>query len=446
MSESQPVVTSSTWRGPSSRIYSTWCVLKSPFKSYREWRAKYGDTLRVRALNGDVIVSCDLDFVKDFIKLKSEDHVPFGMNAIAPVFGAGSLLALNGRRHARERKLLLPPFHGERMKTYLKVIRSVAQEYVSEWGGDLTLTDEVMPISLDVITQVIFGARDAERVQMYRRLIRDFIGRFKPVFLFSPSTQISFFGLSPWDRFRSAQEALKSQLMREIESRRDAELGEDILSLLLQATYDDGEAMRDEDIVDELITLLIAGHETTQITIAWALYWIYRHPDTLTKLREELAQAEGIEDESERLNYILKSPHLDAVVNETLRIDPIVPDVLRTLTVDKSIGGYIYPAGTHIAVVTAMLHTREDLYPNPNDFLPQRWLDQKPRPWTFFPFGGGARRCIGAALAIAEVKIVLAEVIGSLDLEIKGAERSQRVNVVMAPSKGVRATVRRREA
>ena len=170
----------------------------------------------------------------------------------------------------------------------------------------------------------------------------------------------------------------------------------------------------------------------TQITIAWALYWLYRHPNTLRELRDEVADVED-------LQALIKLPLLDAVVNETLRIDPIVPDVLRTLTVDKIIGGYHYPKGSHLAVVTALLHSREDLYPDPDEFKPHRWLDQRPRPWTFFPFGGGARRCIGSALAIAEVKIVITEVIQSLDLEIKAEERSARVNIIMAPKHGVKA-------
>ena len=431
------------WKGPSSRILTTWRVLKSPFTSYRNWRIQYGDTMRIPALNGDVTVSCDLDFVKDFIKLTSEEHMPFGMEAAAPVFGQGSLLTLNGQRHARERKLLLPPFRGERMKSYLEIIQNVSKERISQWKGQVTLSDEIMPISLDIIIQVVFGASDPQRVKTYHELIRSFIRSFKPAFIFSPAMQVSCLGLSPWDRFKKAKQALIDQLKLEIAERKEQEMGEDILSLLLQASYEDGQAMEADDMADELITLLIAGHETTQITIAWALYWLYSQHETqaetdqvtpIERLREELS---GVED----LQALLKLPFLDAVVNETLRIDPIVPDVLRTLTVDKEIAGYHYPKGSHLAVVTALLHTREDLYPNPDRFQPERWLDQKPRPWTFFPFGGGARRCIGAALAIAEIKIVLSEVVQSLHLSIATKERSARVNVVMAPENGVKAEV-----
>ena len=436
--QSLPVVTHPPkWKGPSSRLLTTWRVLKSPFRSYKTWRELYGDTIRIPALNGDVTASCDLDFVKDFIKLTSEEHIPFGMDAATPVFGNGSLLALRGRRHAKERKLLLPPFRGERMRTYLTLIQSAARKHVVQWKGEITLTDEVMPISLDVIIQVVFGARDPERVEQYHQLIRRFIGTFKPAFIFSKAMQMSFFGLTPWDRFVKAKRDLIHQLEKEVDERRTKELGEDILSLLLQATYEDGQPMAVNDIVDELITLLIAGHETTQITIAWALYWLYRNPQFLDELRQEV---EGVED----LEALLKLPFLDGVVNETLRIDPIVPDVLRTLAIDKSIGGYTYPAGSHVAVVSALIHTREDLYPNPSEFRPHRWVDQKPRPWTFFPFGGGSRRCIGSALALAEIKIVLIEVIRSMDLEVVEDARSERINVVMAPHNGVKVRVKDR--
>ena len=436
MNNTEQLKTASIWQGPSSRLFTTMSILKSPFTSYRKWRKLYGDTMCIKALNGDVVVSCNTEFVKDFITLKSEEHIPFGMEAASPVFGSGSLLTLNGQRHAKERKLLLPPFRGERMQTYLAVINTAAKERIAGWSGKLTLTDAVMPISLDVIIQVVFGARDPQKVIRYHELIRSFIKSFKPIFIFSPKMQFSFLGLSPWDRFLKAKQSLIDQLKEEVRQRKTETPGEDILSILLQATYEDGQAMDEDEMVDELITLLIAGHETTQITIAWALYWIYGNEKVLDKLKTEISTAED-------LNTLLKLPYLDAVVNETLRIDPIVPDVLRTLSVDKKIGEYTYPAGTHLAVVTALIHSREDLYPEPDKFNPERWLNQKTRPWTFFPFGGGARRCIGAALAIAEIKIVIAEVVNSLHLDIKSKEYSKRVNVVMAPANGVKAEVTR---
>ena len=423
------------WPGPQSRLLTTWCVLKRPFKSYQRWRAQYGDTFTIKSLNGNVTASCDLDFIKDFIKLTSEEHKPFATQAAGPVFGMGSLLTLEGKRHARERKLLLPPFNGGRMKSYLSIIQSAAKERIACWSGDITLTDEVMPISLDIIIQVVFGARDPDRVKLYHELIRGFIGSFNPALIFSSRLHFSFFGLTPWDKFSKAKQVLKDELRQEVRGRTELNLGEDILSLLIQARYEDGEAMSEDDIVDELVTLLIAGHETSQITIAWAIYWLFKNPDKLTLLKAEL---KDVDDPSE----ILSASYLDGVVNETLRIDPIVPDVLRTLTVDKLLGGHFYPAGSHLAVVTALLHTREDLYEQPEAFRPERWLGTKPKPWSFFPFGGGARRCIGASLAIAEVKIVIAEVIKKWSIELLSDERSKRVNVVMAPAHGVRARIK----
>ncbi len=424
------------WHGPRSRLLTTWRIARDPFGFYPQWRAVYGDTFRLRAMNGDVVASCDPAFAQDFFRLSDDEHVPFGAEASAPLVGRGSLLLLSGDRHRRERKLLMPPFHGERMRAYADTIQRVTAARCKTWSGELRIADEMKQISLEVIIRAIFGATDATRVAQYHAAVRAQLDRLNPIFLFIPALQRSFFGLSPWNRFLEARATLRGMLREDIAAARGARGGgEDILSLLVASTYEDGAPMADDDIVDELVTLLFAGHETTQTALSWAIYWLHRHPGQLLRLRGDLDALGGAPE------AIARAPFLDGVVHETLRLHPILPEVIRTLTVNKKIGGHRYPAGTHLAVVTALLHQREDLYPQPEAFRPERWEDARPNPATFTPFGGGVRRCIGAALATYEIKLVLDHVIRHVDLSVIGDEQPARIGVTMGPRHGVRVRV-----
>jgi cytochrome P450 len=248
--------------------------------------------------------------------------------------------------------------------------------------------------------------------------------------------QLPFFGHSPWDRFRRAKEVLSAMIYAEIENRRrSGTSGADILSLMLAARHEDGSAMTDEELRDELLTLLFAGHETTGIALAWSIYWLLRHPDCMNRLLAEI-DALGNNPEPEQIGRL---PYLDAVVSETLRLHPIVPDVPRKLTRPFEIGGYVLPEGTGVAVATAMIHTRPDLYPDPERFKPERFLERRYSPFEFTPFGGGARRCLGAAFATYEMKIVLATLLSHhrLVLTEKADVRPGRRNVVLGPATGV---------
>jgi cytochrome P450 family 110 len=421
--------------GPRSRIATTRAILVDPYNNYRLWRERYGDTFLLRAMNGDVVASCDPGFVSDFFKLGHEESRPFGADATAPLVGRGSLLLLSGAAHRRERRLLTPPFHGERMRSYADVIQRAADREIASWEGEIRAAEATRRVSLAVIIRAVFGVTSQDREALYNERVRAMVDALNPIFLFFRALQVPLFGLSPWDRFLAARHELRTMLAEDVRRAREAGGGADILSLLVNATYEDGALMADEHIIDELVTLLFAGHETTQTALAWAIYWVFRDPEELAKLRAELDPLGGDAD------AVSRAPRLDAVVNEALRLNPIVPDVLRTLTVEKAIGGRTYPAGTHLAVLTAMLHQREDLYPDPLAFRPDRWADSRPRPTTFTPFGGGVRRCIGAALAIYEIKLVLDRVVRGVDLEVLGEERAARTNAAMAPRDGVRVRV-----
>jgi len=423
--------------GPPGRLRTTYAILRKPFESYAKWRATYGDTFLIHALNGDVVVSCDPAFVRDFLKLTDAEHVPFAGEALGDVLGRGTMLVTGGEAHGRKRRVVGPFFRGERMRAYAGIVGDVARARVAGWSGDVVVMDEMLQISLGVIIGAVFGADSDAESARYRVEIDDMERRLSPFFLFTKHAQRRIFGLGPWAGYQDARQRLLAHLIVDLERRRsEGPTGRaDILSCLAEATYPSGEAISLDDAASELTGLLFAGHETTQIALAWAIYWLHRYPETLARLRAELAAADP------EPGARIKLPYLEAVVYETLRLYPIVPDVLRTLTVDKRLGDLDLPVGTNVAVAAAMTHMREDLYPEPEVFRPERFVGKRPAPAAFLAFGAGVRRCIGAALAIFEMKLVLAEVISSVDLELLGDEVPVRRNATTAPKNGVRVRV-----
>lgn len=422
-----------------NRLLSTWKVLKDPYGSYARWQRELGDSFMVRALNGDVVLSSDPAFVADFLKLTDDEHVPFATEAGAGVLGKGTMLVAAGDAHKRKRRLAGAYFRGERMRAYAGIVEDVARARVAGWSGELVIMDEALPISLEVIIRAVFGAAGPDEVQRYRTEIAAVVDRLSPLFLFSKHTQRRFWGLGPWARYSDARDALSGHLQDRIEAiRADPDAAADradILGGLALARDEDGAFMPADEVAQELIGLLFAGHETTQIALAWAIYWLHRQPETLARLRAELDAAPADADAR------LKLPYLEAVVYETLRLYPIVPDVLRTLSVDKTLGGLELKAGQGVAVAAALTHMRPDVYPDPERFDPERFLGQRPRPQTFLAFGAGVRRCIGAALATFEMKLVIAEIVTGVELELIGEEQPVRRNVTMAPANGVRVRV-----
>lgn len=419
------------------RLRTTFDLLRTPYAAYDRWRSTLGDTFVVRAMNGDVVVSCDPDFVADFLRLTDDEHTPFASTALVGLLGGGTMIVTPGEAHKRKRRLVGPHFRGERMRAYAGIVDRIARDRVARWSGELRVMDETLPISLDVIIRAVFGADDEADIERYRGEITDLVGRMSPLFVFSRQTQRRVFGLGPWARYSDARDRLIDHLKADLAARRAAPdaARPDILTCLAEARDEDGEPMALDEAAEELVGLLFAGHETTQIALAWAVYWLHRHPETLAALRAELDGAPA--DPAARV----KLPYLEAVVHETLRLYPIVPDVLRTLTVPKTLGGVELPVGANVAVAAAMTHMRDDLYPDPARFDPQRFVGVKPRPQAFLPFGAGVRRCIGAALAIFEMKVVLAEIIAGVELELLGEETPIRRNVATAPRHGVRVRV-----
>ncbi|MEG4849303.1 cytochrome P450 [Microcoleus sp. B5-D4] len=375
-----------------------------------------------------------------------------GNQITLPLVGSNSLLLLDGDRHLLQRKLLMPPFHGERMKAYGQIIRDTTEKVINNWtpGNSVIAQSTMQEISLEVILHTIFGLSEGERYQQIQQLMINMFSLFSnplsATFLFIKSLQKDLGAWSPWGGFLRQRQRLDELLYQEIRERKTQSepLGEDILSLLISARDEAGQPMSDVELRDELMTILFAGHETTATALAWALYWIHYIPEVREKLLQEL---NSIDVENCEPTEISKLPYLNAVCCETLRIYPILFFAFpRLLQAPMQLMGYNIPKGMILSTCIYLVHHRPDIYPEPKRFKPERFLERQFSPYEYLPFGGGNRRCIGAAFAMFEMKLVLAKVLSRYSLEL--AENRPvlpvRRGLTMAPAGGVHLTVKDR--
>lgn len=368
---------------------------------------------------------------------------------LQPLAGDYSIFTLAGSRHRRERKLLLPPFHGERMRTYGQSICELVDQALGSLTVDAPFSAHQLAqeISLAVILKVVFGVDQAEQFNRLKSLMIQLTDSLKSPWigglLFFPSLQKDWGTRSPWGYFRHLQRQIGELVYAEIHSRRHQVLGSDILSLLMSARDEAGQPMSDAELHDQLITLLIAGYETTASAMAWALYWIHRHPQVSEKLLSELNQLGETPDPAS----VAQLPYLTAVCYETLRLFPVA-----TLTMPREVKepvelmGYPLESGTRVYGCIYLTHQRPDLYPEPKLFKPERFLERQFSPYEFLPFGGGVRRCIGEALALFEMKLVLATMLSQYRFTLvdQAPEYPQRRGVVFAPARGVQMILKQK--
>lgn len=361
-----------------------------------------------------------------------------GNVTLAPILGSASVLLLDGEDHLRQRRLLLPPFHGDRMRNYGTLMQEVAARHIAEWPRDrrFAVLPSMQAITLEIIMRAVFGFEDRERRDRIgtplRRLLDTLASRPRVVAMALTANRNG--PLSPWRRFAALRDRADELLYAEISSRRadphGAE-GDDIFSMLLAARDPDGAPLTAGELRDELMTLLVAGHETTATALAWSLELLGRHPDVLARLLDDERNGGG--------------EYLDAVIKETLRLRPVVPAVVRRLQAPMEIGGWELPAGAHIAPSIYLLHRRPDLYPEPHAFRPERFLgDDGPGTYEWIPFGGGVRRCLGASFAMYEMRIVLREALRAIQLSTDPRRRAERVTrraITFAPTRGGRVRV-----
>jgi cytochrome P450 len=410
-----------------------WMFLPIPFMD--RCRARYGDvfTVRLPLSGGGVVNICDPQLIRTVFADRG-DRLRAGEanNVLKPILGDRSVLLLDGPEHMRQRKLMLPSFHGERMQRYGTLITEITAERVAGWprDGAFPLRQEFQAITLDVIIRAVFGVDDAARLSELRTALAGLLGVGRNRLTMLPFMQRALGRRSPWARLMRAREAVDTLLYAEIRRRRavtDLAERDDVLSLLLLARDEEGREMTDAELRDELVTLLLAGHETTATSLAWLFDLLLHEPPAMRRLEEEVLDGTG-------------TAWLDACITEGLRMRPVVPVVARHLTEPLELGGWRLPAGTYVAPNIVETHRRAETYPEPLRFRPERFLDSRVDSFAWLPFGGGIRRCVGAAFASFEMRAVVPEVVRRVRLQPASPrpEAIRRRGITLAPPHGVR--------
>jgi cytochrome P450 len=408
----------------------------APLETLRAWHSRYGNVFTVRfAVFGTGVYVAEPSAIKELFTGDQSDLLAGEANSfMEPVLGPSSVLVLDGQEHMRQRKLLLPPFQGPRVASFRSLIRDVAEREIATWrpGARVVIRQRMQALTFEVICRAVFGVTEAHRVARLRDALTAVIDS-SPLYMVSPLMRADRGPLSPGHRFVSRLRVADSLLLKEIARRRrepDLEDRTDVLSLLLRAVDDDGRPMSDAELRDELFTMLGAGHETTATGLAFAFDLLLHNPSTLARLRSELEAGQG-------------DAYLDAVVKETLRLRPVIDAAERTLTKPRLVAGWELPSGVKVYPGIALVQMREDLYPQAREFRPERFIDEQAESYTWLPFGGGIRRCLGAGLALAEMAEVLRVAIPSLELRAV-RDRPDPVilrNVTLAPRLGVEVEV-----
>lgn len=409
-------------------------------------RRDHGDVFHIRGvIPGRPATTCHPDHVKSLFVAKPELAPSLTAESpLRPIVGKSSTLTAQGARHMRQRKMLLPAFHGDAIARYTSMIVEATDREISSWpvGKTIELASRMQAITLDVILSGVFGVEGVPPKGTPEWRLRTATKSLTEVSTW-PIAQVAELmnvGRSePVGMTKTALTWLDRPTYEVIAQRRAAEdidQRSDILSMLLQATDDEGEHLSDREVRDELLTLVLAGHETTANSLAWAWERLTRNPEPYDELRS--AVREDREDKADQIEYVL---------NETMRSRPVVPMVGRRVTVPWQLGEYAVPAGSPIGMSIFLVHHREDIYPDPWQFKPQRWVGQTPGTYTWIPFGGGTRRCLGASLAMAEMRVVLEQMVKRLDIEPDRpqAERVKHRNVTMIPERGARAIISRKD-
>jgi cytochrome P450 len=423
---------------------------KFPYPLLEHSHRRFGDAFTIKLIGlPPIVMFSNPDVVREvFLDDGTKMEAGRFNRSLAVLLGERSVLMTDGRTHARKRKLLMPPFHGARMQAYARAMLDLSDRAIDAFprGEAFALHPFMQEVTLRVIVRTIFGALPRAEDELVAQLGR-ILDVGTSVSLLIPPLQRNLWGRSPYARFLKATREADRTLYGDIRARRESGArGNDVLSLLLDARDEDGKPIPDDELRDELVTLLVAGHETTATALTWAVRWILEKPAVLARLREELPP-EKCDDPA----TIEKSPWLDAIVREALRLQPVIPLVGRALARPVTLGGWDLPEGIAVTCSIYLAQRRPEIYPNPTEFDPARFFARGKASAAFsaselFPFGGGIRRCIGMAFALYEMKMVLARLFARTDLEI--AHRPIKVarrSITMVPKHGLRVRLVRRE-
>ena len=419
-----------------------------PIPFMRACAAAYGDVFTMRLFGAPpFVLFSEPAAVREILTADPETLLAGrGNEVLRPIFGSNSVLLLDGARHRRERKLLMPAFHGERMRLYGDIMREIADRSIDGWpvGQVFPIHGHMQRITLDIILRTVFGVEEGDTLSRIRALLVEFLRLIgsSPVLLVR-RLQVDLGPLTAWRRIRRLQGEIDRLLYEEIARCRkeNPESRTDIMAMLVAARDEDGQPMSDEEIRDELTTMLVAGHETTATALSWVVYRLLQNPEVLAKARAEVADVAGNGTAGGGLSaeQIAQLGYLDAVIKETSRLNPVIPTVARYLEAPARIGGHELPAGCVASPCVYLTHRRPDVWPEPEAFRPDRFVDKRVDPYTFFPFGGGLRHCLGAAFALYEMKIVLARMLPRVVLKPapRYTVRVVRRSITFAPSRGL---------
>jgi cytochrome P450 len=401
---------------------------KRPYPFMKHCQERYGDLFTLRILHsGTWVFLCDPDDVKKvFTAPAGTLGVALANPLLEPVLGPHSVMLMEEPAHMIRRRLMLPPFHGKRMGADAEMMAAATREEIARWprGEPFELWPHMQAITQEVIMRSVFGSADAARLDRLRGLLHELTRALNEPRRLSMAAALGPRWLAREPGFRAAMAPVEQALLEEVDRRRRAgENGhKDIVSILIDARYEDGSALSEADLRDELMTLLTDG--PTSSSLAWVFERLLRHPDKLARLQEEVLAGED-------------DAYMDAVVQETLRLCPPVPVVVRRLLEPMELGGYELPAGTTVAPCVYLIHRNEEIYPHPRHFRPERFLERPPGTYTWIPFGGGTRRCLAASYAELEMKRVLRTVLGEVELRPadSDSEHARRSAISFSPDK-----------
>jgi cytochrome P450 len=424
---------------PQSPLMQTLAWVFRPLAFMARNRERIGDAFSVHFVGFErpMVLISDPAAVKALYTERRNGLPPGRSFSLEPILGARSVLLLEGEEHIARRRLMLPAFHGERMRSYESVVEEIVTAEIDSWplGREFPIHARMQAVTLEVILRAVFGVSEGPRLDRLRLLLRDLLVETGSARLQLTSLVARRRGRDPLAAVRARLAQVDEALFAEIAEHRlrpDLAERDDILSMLMTAQFDDGSEMDDKELRDQLMTLLLAGHETTATALAWTFDLLLRHPTELGRLRGSL---EAGEDD-----------YLKATIAESLRLRPVIPLAGRRLAEDLVTDDLELPAGTDVTAAIWLTHTDADLYPEPFAFRPERFLDQAPDTYAWIPYGGGVRRCLGAAFAEFEMRIVLREVLGRCELRKADPrpERTGRRNITFSPRAGTPVVIESR--
>jgi cytochrome P450 len=420
-------------RAPAAIQTFAWWNRSVPF--FERCRARYGRRFTIRLLSTPPFVMLtDPEQIREVFTAPPEVlHPGEGALILEPLIGANSVILLDEGKHMEQRKLMLPAFHGEKMQRLSGLMAEVAEREVGSWPRNepIELHPRLQAVTLEVILRAVFGLDPGERLDAIRaRLTQQLEFGASPVSML-PQLQVALAGRGRWARFDRVRAETDEMLFELIEERR-AEAGErdDVLAMLLEARHEDGLPMSPQELRDELMTLLVAGHETTASQLAWAFARLARSPEVMRRLMAEID--EGGED------------YLEATIQETMRRRPVIPNAAPRLVKQPiEVGGWSYPEGVCLVPNAYLVHHDPEIYPEPYAFRPERFLEKEPGTYTWIPFGGGRRRCLGASFAMLEMRLILRAVLASSELVAPEPEHepARRRAITISPRRRARTVI-----